>query len=134
MANQNVLTANDFDSILDNYAGRQVQHISIARGTANISGQETLTNASTAYIKCYFMRSSQKWVFEKAGFFEKGDAVVLAKVSDKVKKDHKIIADGKEYFIREAFDVPGIFDSSGTTSSQTTLIYTACNLYEDRNG
>ena len=130
MANQNVFSVDDFDRVLDSYAGRQVQHVKVSRGTANISGQETLTNASTAYIKAYFMRTSQKWNFEKAGFFEKGDAVMLAKEADAVKKDHKVIADGKTYLVRENFSVPGVFDSSGTTASEVVLVYSANNLFE----
>ena len=124
MANQNVFSVDDFDRVLDSYAGRQVQHVKVSRGTANISGQETLTNASTAYIKAYFMRTSQKWNFEK------GDAVMLAKEADAVKKDHKVIADGKTYLVRENFSVPGVFDSSGTTASEVVLVYSANNLFE----
>ena len=125
---QNVLTVNDFDSILDNYAGRQVTHIDTTQSTTNISGQESFADAGGVTIKCYFMLTGQNWDFQKAGFIEKGDAVVLAKIADGVKKDDKITADSKTYRIREAFDVPGVFDSTG---SGTTMVYTACNLFRE---
>ena len=123
---QNVLTVDDFDRILDDYAGRQVSHIVVTQSTSNISGQETFADAAPVTIKCYFMLTNQQWDFEKAGFLEKGDAVMLAKYADSVGKDDKITADGKTYRVKEAYDVPGVFDSTG---SGTAMVYTACNLF-----
>lgn len=94
MANQNVLTVNDFDRILDNYAGRQIIHVPVTQTTSNISGEETLTDGTPAEIKAYIMRTGQNWDFEKAGFFEKGDAVALTKYADSVAMNDKIYADG----------------------------------------
>ena len=123
---QNVLTVSDFDRILDDYAGVQVSHTPITRSTSNVTGQETLTDGTPANIKVYFMRTEQAWDFVKAGFVEKGDAVMLAKVADSVVKDDKITFKGSVYRVREAFDVPGVYDSTGSGSS---FVYTACNLF-----
>ena len=123
---QNILSVADFNQILDNYAGRQVAHVVTTKTTSNISGQETLSGASPVTIKAYFMRTSQKWDYSKAGFLENGDAVLLSKFADGVVKDDIITVEGINYRVREAYDVPGSFDSTG---SSTTFTYTACNLF-----
>ena len=123
---QSVLSVNDFNSILDNYSGRQVLHTPIVRTVSNISGQETLTDGTSVTIKVHFMRTSQRWDFEKAGFLEKGDAVMLTKYAAGVVKNDKITVGGNDYRVREAFNVPGTFSS---TSDATSFTYTSCNLF-----
>lgn len=122
----NVLTTGDFDKILDDYSGRQVTHTPVVQTVSNISGQETLTDGTTKTIKVHFLRTAQSWDFEKAGFLEKGDAVMLSKHADGVKKDDKITADSQVFRVREAYNVPGVFDSTG---SSTSFVYTSCNLF-----
>ena len=123
---QLVLSVNDFNSILDNYSGRQVLHTPIVRTVSNISGQETLTDGTSVTIKVHFMRTSQRWDFEKAGFLEKGDAVMLTKYAAGVVKNDKITVGENDYRVREAFNVPGTFSS---TSDATSFTYTSCNLF-----
>jgi len=123
---QSVLSVNDFDRILDNYTGRQVTHTPVVKTVSNISGQETLTDGTSVTIKAHFMRTNQKWDFEKAGFLEKGDAVLMAKYADNVVKNDTITAGGNDYRVREAYNVPGVYDSMGTG---TTYTYTSCNLF-----
>ena len=123
---QNVLTVAGFNRMLDNYAGRQISHTPVTQTTSNISGQETLTDGTAVTIKAYFMRTNQNWDYEKLGFLEKGHAVVLAKYADSVSKNSKITADSHTYRVKEVFNVPGVFDSTGTN---TSFIYSACNLF-----
>jgi len=123
---QSALSVKEFDSILNNYSGRQVTHIPVVRTTSNISGQETLTDGTAVIIKAHFMRTSQRWDFEKAGFLEKGDAVLMAKYADNVVKNDKITVEGNDYRVREAYNVPGVFSSTGSGTSYT---FTSCNLF-----
>ena len=123
---QNLLTVADFDAILDDYFGQQISHTPVTRSTSNISGKETLSDGSASNIKAYFVRVGQNYDFVKAGFVERGDAVMLAKVADSVSKDDKITYQGSTYRVKEAFDVQGIFDSTG---SNDAYVYTACNLF-----
>ena len=123
---QRILSVADFDSILDNYFGRQVVHTPIVHTTSNITGQETLTDGTPVTIKCHFTRTNQNYDYNKAGFFEKGDAIILAKYADNVKKDSMITVEGNKFRVKEAFNVPGMFDSTG---SGTTFTYTSCNLF-----
>lgn len=123
---QNVLTVADFDSMLDEYAGRQVTHTPAVRTISNITGQETIADGTPATLKAYFMKTNQKWDFEKMGFLEAGHAVALTKYADGVVKNDKITADGSDYRVKEVYNVPGVFSS---TSSATAMVYTACNLF-----
>lgn len=123
---QKVLTQSDFEAMLDSYAGRQVSHIVVTKTTSNISGQESLSEASPVNIKAYFMRTAQNWDYQKSGFFEKGDAVMLAQIPAGVTIDDIIIVEGEKFRVKEAFDVPGVYDSTGSNS---IYVYTACNLF-----
>jgi|GEM_PF-2599401 len=123
---QNVLTVQDFNSVLDNYSGRQVSHVPAVRTISNISGQETITDGTAVTIKVHFIRTQQNWDYAKAGFLERGDAVMLSKYADGVVKNDKIIAEGNKFRVKEAFNVPGVYSS---TSSATSFVYTSCNLF-----
>jgi len=90
----NALTIGDFDRILDGYAGRQVTHIPVTRTTSNVYGKESFTNGNPITLKAYFMRTMQTWDYEKAGFLENGDAVMLSKYADSVQKNDLIYTDG----------------------------------------
>jgi hypothetical protein len=123
---QTVLSVNDFDRILDNYTGRQITYTPIVKTVSNISGQETLTDGTPKNIKAHFIRTNQQWDFEKLGFLEKGHAVALTKYADGVVQDGKITEGGNTYRVKEAYNVPGVFDSTG---EGTAFVYTACNLF-----
>ena len=123
---QNVLTVADFDRVLDNYTGRVVSHIPQVKTTSNITGQETLTDGTAVNIKAHIFRTNQNWDFAKAGFLEKGNAVMLSKYADSVGKDDVISMEGDKFRVRESFDVNGVYDSTG---SGTSFVYTASNLF-----
>lgn len=127
---QNVLTVADFDNILDNYHGRQVEHIVTTKSISNITGEESFAEAAGVDIKCVMTRTGQNWDYAKAGFLEKGDAVGLCKVADGVKKDDILVMDGIRYRVREAFTVYGVYDSTG---SGTTAVYIACNCFVEED-
>jgi len=124
---QKALTVADFNSILDDYAGRVIVHTPISVSTSNITGETTLTDGTTASIKAYAMNYNEKFDYVKAGFVQKGDMVALTKYADSVKKDDKLSVDNKVYRVKEAFNVPGVFSS--TVASDTILVYTSCNLF-----
>lgn len=96
---QRVINAEDFNFILDNYFGREITRVPVTQGTSNISGQETLTDGTPDEIKAYYLRRNQTWDYKKEGFLEQGDAVLLSKIDDAVKINHKIYADGTKLTI-----------------------------------
>ncbi len=121
----NILTADDFNAILDDYAGRTLSHTPVTQTLSNITGQETLTDGTPANIKCYVMKTGQNFDYKEMGFMEQGDMVALCKVADSVGVNSKITINGEVFRVKEKFDVPGVFDSSTTA----TYIYTVCNLF-----
>ena len=128
MAKQNILSVKDFNNILEDYAGQRVQHVPVTKTLDNLSGQETLTEGTMVYIKAYFMRTSQNWDYAKAGFIERGDAVLLSKYDDSVGKDDLIILnDVGTCRVKEVFSVPGVFGMDQT--SDTEYVYNTCNLF-----
>lgn len=122
---QKILSVEDFNSILDNYAGRTISHIPVTQSTSNISGKETLSDGTPANIKCYVMKTGQNFDYGKYGLTEKGDAICLAKVADNVRVNSKLVFNGETFRVRESFDVPGVFDSTGAA----TYVYTVCSLF-----
>jgi len=125
---QKILSKNDFQRILDSYAGQLIKRIPITKTTNNNSGEETLTQGTPVMIKAYFMRTGQRWDYQKAGFIEKGDAVLLAKYEDRVSKDDLIVQETSGTCrIKELYDVPGEFGMQ--SASETKFVYTACNLF-----
>ena len=124
---QRILSVADFDWILDNYAGRQLTHTPVTKTASNYTGEETLTNGTPIAIKCYVMKTGQNFNFQEMGFLEKGDMVGLFKIADTVKLNSIITVNGEDYRVKQSFDVPGVFDSTG---SGTVYVYTAGNLFK----
>jgi len=123
---QRVLSVADFDWILDNYAGRQLTHTPVTKTLSNYTGEETLVNGTPVSIKCYVMKTGQNWNIKDMGFLEKGDMVGLFKVADVVTLNSIITVNGEDFRVKESFDVPGVFDSTG---SGTVYVYTAAMLF-----
>lgn len=120
-----ILSVADFNQILDSYAGRTLSHIPVTQSTSNITGEEVLTDGTPVNIKCYMIKTGQNFNYQEMGFMEQGDMVGLFKISDSVAKDSKITINGEVFRVKEAFDVPGVFDSTTTA----TYVYTAANLF-----
>ena len=126
MVTNAMMSPTDFENILDTYSGQEVTRTPITKTTDPYSGDETLTDGSPVTIKVHFVRSNDKYEYDKMGLTEKGDAIMLARIADAVKKNDKITHQSKTYRIRELYDVDGTFvpDASGTTK-----VYTVCNLF-----
>jgi hypothetical protein len=126
MAIQNILSAKQFDKFLDQTAGRRLLHTPVTKNTSNVTGQETLTEGTSAFIKAHFVRTSQRYEFEKAGLIEQGNAILISKYSDNVQKDDLITANNEKFRVLERYDVAGVFDGTGT---ETEYVYTVSSLF-----
>ena len=112
---QKFLSESDFQKILERFNGRKVEHVSRAKILDSSSGRETFRENSTKTIFCYFNSASRT---------KRGDAVLMAKYSDSVKKDDLIIADGVKYVVRDVNNVPGEYNHDGSVN----YVYSMCNL------
>lgn len=126
---QSHLSVDDFNRILDEYYGRNVSHISRSKTTDNITGGETWTESASTDIYCYCMRMEQKWTYDKRAQIEGGDAVLLSKYADGVKKDDIIEMDGVKYIVKNSYNIPGQYN----TDNSVTFVYTYCNLFIYKN-
>ena len=125
MVINNVLTVDDFNRILDTFAGRTITHTPVTQSTSNITGEETQVDGTPVSIKCYVMKTGQNFNYKEMGFVEQGDMVGLFKIADSVKINSKFTVNGEVFQVKESFDVPGVFNPD----SEAEYIYTAANLY-----
>lgn len=81
--------------------GRYVALVPTTKAFDNINGSETITaSESTAtVILAVFLRRQQKWMFDKAGMIEGGDAYLMSRPSDGVAMDKFVYANGTEVSI-----------------------------------
>lgn len=124
MVIQSLMTAVDFERILDDYCGRTLSHTPVTQTTSNITGEETLADGTPINIKCYVMKTGQTFNYKEWGLMEQGDMVGLFKVADSVQINSKVTVNGEVFRVKEKYDVPAVFDSSSTA----TYIYTVCSM------
>ena len=125
MATNIILSVEDFNQILDEYAGRTLSLTPYTQTTSNITGEETLTAGTPKNIKCYVMKTGQTFNYQEMGFSEQGNVVALCKVADAVKVNDTITINSEVFRVKEKYDVPGVF----TSSSTAVYIYSVCNLF-----
>lgn len=93
----------------------------VTRSISNIEGDETFTEGTPQTITCYIVRTESKWTFDKSGLIEGGDAMMLVRASQTVRKDYKVTWNNNTYRIQDVLsrDQPG----TGIT------VYKKCNLF-----
>jgi len=121
---QSYLSVEDFDSLLTDYAGRNITHTPRTKAKS-FSGKEEFSDGTPASIFCYFLKRHQQWTFDKSAQIEGGDAVLLSKAASGVDKNDKVTADGVVYYIKDIIHVPGVFNDDGTV----TMVYSYCNCF-----
>jgi hypothetical protein len=70
----------------------------------NYSGDETLTypaDAQSVAITAFVNRYSQKFIYDKCGFAEKGDSIILVKSDQTIKKNDIVKVGTIKYIVRE---------------------------------
>ena len=103
----------EFDAIMDDLGNAFLLEPTV-KTLDNISGQETLTTGTLRVITGnYFFKQNQKWTYDESGQVETGDAAVLIKFKEGVKKDDIVVSYGS------SLDLTAI-DGDATTISITT--------------
>lgn len=127
MAISAMMTRDEFDRILDSYSGRIITKTIVVKTLSSDYGQETLTESSTTNLKVHFVRTNDKYTYEKAGLFNKADALMLVRGADTINRDDLMTVDGNEYRVSEVQPVFGTFD--GDTGAGSQIVYYACGLF-----
>ena len=121
-----LISKGDVAQILNKWHGRKLTITPRTQSFDNDTGEQVFVNGTSKLITAFFVRSNQKWDYEKAGFFEKGDAFLVCLFKEGVKKDDLIVAEGLKFVVKEVLNVPSVLDPDG---SNTEFIFTSCNLF-----
>lgn len=94
---------------------------SVTYSNSNTEADETATVTGTASLNCYIVRKSRPWNFDKSGFIEGGDAILLAAYDSTIKRGDIITWNSNQYRIQTVLDRDQL---TGAIS------YKACNLFK----
>lgn len=96
-----MITEAQFNTAYIQRLGRYVVHVPQTKALGNISGEETLSadESSASVILAVFLRREKRWVFDKAGLIEGGDAYLVSRPVAGVVKDDFIYANGTDLAI-----------------------------------
>lgn len=71
---------------------------------SNVDADETLTSGTPETIRVYICRRTKEYKQEEEGFFEGGDAIMLAKSTQTVNKNDLIAWQGETYLVFSVLD------------------------------
>lgn len=89
----------DFVAI-QNDLKRTVSYEVVTKTIDPMSGTETSSYATATNKTMIFFLNDNKWLFDKDGLIETGDAYVMAETSVGIKKFDRITVDGETYIIK----------------------------------
>lgn len=91
------VSTNDFTQIMSDFA-RTVSYEVVTK-TTDFSGSETTSFATAANQSLIFFLQDNRFVFDKEGLLEVGDAYIIAPIALGIKRYDRITVDGDKYFI-----------------------------------
>lgn len=102
---------------------RVIQYQTYTQVLDPITGDDTNTYTTATSIQAVFVKTAQKWWFDKEGLVQRGDAYLCVQPSvvTPVKED-RITVDNKSYYID---DILPVYSDIGNA----VLLYYFCNLY-----
>lgn len=101
----------------------------VSTSISNIEGDKALTEGTPSVINCYIVRQEKKWLFDKAGLIEGGDAIMLVRADQVIKKDYTVQWNNNTYRVQDVL--------SRDHPAEGVTVYKRCNLFiissEDSN-
>ena len=88
----------DFNQILSDH-GRVVSYKAVTRTQDAITGEETTTFAAAANQTVVFFLEENRFIWEKEGLTEVGDAYIIAPTTLGIKRYDQFTVDGDTYYI-----------------------------------
>lgn len=92
------VVASDFTQILTDF-GRVVSYKVVTKTTDPITGSETSTYASASNVTCIFFLEQNRYIWDKDGLLEVGDAYIIAAPAVGIKRYDQLTVDGNTYYI-----------------------------------
>jgi len=93
-------TTDDFNQILADLT-RTLSYQVVTKSVNGLTGDETSTYATATNKAMIFFLNQQRWIFEKEGLTEVGDAYVMAPTATGIKRYDKFVVDGITYVIEK---------------------------------
>jgi hypothetical protein len=97
MTNDGVST-NDFAQILSDF-GRTLSYKVVTKTTDGMTGDETSTYASASNITAVFFKNDTRYLFDKEGLLQVGDAYIIAATTSGIKRYDQFTIDSITYYV-----------------------------------
>lgn len=95
-----IATVGDFNAILNDLK-RTVSWYDATKTISPMNGVETVTYASAVSKEVVFFRNDNKYIFDKEGIVEVGDAYIMAPTTMNFAREDKVTIDGETYIIQK---------------------------------
>jgi hypothetical protein len=92
------VTSGDFDQIHSDFA-RTVSYQVVTKTINPTTGDETSSYSTSSNVDAIFFLQDKKYIFDKEGLLEVGDAYLIAKTSVGIKRYDKFTIDTQTYII-----------------------------------
>lgn len=90
--------AEDFDCIMGNMK-RTVSFQAVTRSQDAMTGEETTVFAAASDVEMIFFLEANRFIWDKEGLVEVGDAYVMAPTSVGIKRYDQITVDSQKYYV-----------------------------------
>jgi hypothetical protein len=91
--------ATDFSAAILGDLGRTVSYKVLTKTTDPMTGSETDTYSSASNKTVVFFLEKNKWIWDKEGLLEAGDAYIMATPAAGIQRYDRFSIDGQEYYI-----------------------------------
>jgi hypothetical protein len=92
------ISTDDFTQILSDFT-RTVSYKVVTITNDQITGDETTTFASASDTSVVFFKTDSRFMFDKEGLMEVGDAYIMVPLSKGIKRYDQFTIDGDTYYI-----------------------------------
>jgi len=97
MSNSGV-SVNDFTQILTDFS-RTLSYEVSTKTTNQLTGDETQTFAAASNKSLIFFKEENRFLFDKEGLVEVGDAYIMAATTTGIKRYDKFTIDGETFYV-----------------------------------
>jgi hypothetical protein len=89
-----------FETMIDNFS-KTISRTPITQTISNISGNETLTEGTSANITGAFFKQQDSYAQSNPGLIQNADAVLIVKTSVTINKNDKLTYNGESFRVDE---------------------------------
>ena len=98
----NGVSTDDFSQIMTDFK-RTLSYFSVSKVVDPVSGDSNMTYASATNVDMVFLLEENRYLFNKEGFIEVGDAYIIAPTTVTINEYDKFTVDGRTYIVKNTF-------------------------------